>query len=108
MKGHAWEQAGHPLLWQRRGRGDASGICTLPCWEGGQAGQAAGGLRAGHAEGLQGMGVPGAVHPQVRTWPGVLHLPVLTLVPKAQQLPSSCGTLGNAPSKCLGCSVWGC
>lgn len=86
VMGHAREQAGHPLLRQRRG------ICTLPCWEGGQAG-----LRAGHAEGLQGMGVPGAVHPQVRAWPGVLHLPVLTLVPKVQQLPSSCGMLGNAP-----------
>lgn len=42
VMGHAWEQAGHPLLWQSRGCGDASGICTLPHWEGGQAGQAAG------------------------------------------------------------------
>lgn len=72
------------------------------------------GLSAGDARGLQGMGVPGTVHPQelgqsqVSAWPRVLHLPVLTWVQSLSSFPSSCGTLGNAPSKCLGCWVWSC
>lgn len=73
------------------------------------------GLRAGHAEGLQGVQVPGSAHPQelgqsqVSAWPS----PFYTFLsgPGCQRLtrfPSSCGTLGNAPSKCLGCSVGRC
>lgn len=86
-------------------------LAFAPCragTEGRQDRQQQTGLRAGRAEGLQGMGVPGVVHPQelgqtqVSAWPGVLHLPALTWVPKAQQLPKLLWHFGKCSLQMLG------
>lgn len=66
------------------------------------------GLSTGHAQGLQGMGVLGAVHPrdlgqsQVNAWPGVLHLPVLLWAPKARQFPKLLWHFGKCLLRMLG------